>query len=62
MAHASGVGSGSSILGDLVITAPPMMQGLSIRGVGVCFSLPRIGIPLSDVFPADATHVSPLNL
>ena len=37
MAHANGVGSGSTILGDFVITSPPVMQGLSVRGAGVHF-------------------------
>ena len=60
--QASGVGSSSTILGDLVSTVPLMLYGLSVRGAGVCFSLPRIGVPPSDVFPADATHVSPLTL
>ena len=62
MAHASSVGSGSTILGDLMITSTPMIQGLSFRGAGVHFSLPRTSVPLSDVFLADATHVSPLTL
>ena len=62
MTHVSSVGFGSTILSDLIITAPPMMQGLLVRGAGVRFSLPRTSIPLSNVFPADATHVSPLTL
>ena len=62
MTHASGVGSGSTILSDLVNTVPPILFGLSIRGVGVHFSLPRTGVPPSDVFSTDATHVSPLTL
>ena len=62
MTYANSVGSGSTILGDLVIRTPPVMQGLSVRGAGVRFSLPRTSIPLSNVFPADATHVSPSTL
>ena len=60
--HASSMGFGSTILGDLVSTVPPILYGLSVRGAGVCFSLPRTGVPLLDVFPTDATHVSPLTL
>ena len=60
--HTSGVGSGTTILGDLVSMVPPILYGLSIRGVGVHFSLPRTAVPPSDVFSVDATHVSPLTL
>ena len=60
MTHASGMAR--TILGDLVSTVPLMLYGLSIRGVGVRFSLPRTSVPPSYVFPADATHVSPLTL
>ena len=60
--HTSGVGSGSTILGDLMIIMPPVMQGLSVREVGVRCSFPRIVVPLSDVFTVDAIHVSPLTL
>ena len=60
MTHASSMGSSSTILGDLVSTVPPMLYGLSVRGAGVCFSLPRTGVPPSDIFPTDATHFSPL--
>ena len=60
MTYASSVGSGSNIHGDLVSTVPPILYGLLVRGAGVCFSLPRTGIPPSDVFLADATHISPL--
>ena len=45
MTHASGIGSGSTIFGDLVITMPLVMQGLSVRGTGVRFSFPRTGVP-----------------
>ena len=61
--HASGVGPGGTIPGDFLDTTPPMIQGLSVRGARVFFFfLPRTGIPLSDVFHIDATHVSPLTL
>ena len=56
------MGSSSTILGDLVSMVPPMLYGLSVRGVGVYFSLPSLGVPPSDVFPADATHFNPLTL
>ena len=62
MAHASGVASSSTILGDLMSTMPPLLYGLSITGTGTRFPLPRAGMPLSDVDPADATHVSLLTL
>ena len=62
MTHASGVGSSSTILIDMVNTVPLMLYGLSVRGAGVRFSLPRTSVPPSDVLPADATYVSPLTL
>ena len=56
------MGYSSTILGDLVSTMPLMLYGLSVRGMGVHFSLPRTGVPPLDVFPIDATHVSPSTL
>ena len=41
---------------------PLILYGLSITGAGTRFPLPRAGIPLSDVDPMDATHVSLLTL
>ena len=58
----SSMGSGSTILSDLVSTVPPILYGLSVRGAGVHFFLPRTGIPPTNVFPINATHVSPLTL
>ena len=62
IAHASGIVSNSTILGDLVSTVSPMLYGLSIMGTGTHFPLPSAGTPLSDVGPADATHVNLLTL
>ena len=55
--HTSGVPSGI-ILYDLVSIVSSMLYGLSIIGTWTCFPLPRAGMPLSDVDPTDATHVS----
>ena len=52
------MGPGGTILSDFWNTAPPMLYGLSITRAGTRFLLPRVGTPLSDVDPADATHVS----
>ena len=62
MAHASGVASSGTILGDLVSTMPPILYGLSITGTGTHFPLPRAGTPLLDMDPVDATYVSLLTL
>ena len=62
MAHGSIVGSDSIISGDFVNPVPPMLVGLSIRGLGTCFLLPQAGMPLPKIAPTDATHVSPLPL
>ena len=57
MARASSVASGT-ILGDFVGAVPLILYGLLIVGTRTCFSLPRAGMPLLDVDPANATHVS----
>ena len=62
IAHTSSVASSGTILSDLMSTVPPMLYGLSIMGTGTRFTLPRAGMPLSDVDPIDTTHVSLLTL
>ena len=42
MTHISIMASSGAILGDLVNTVPPMLYGLSIMGMGTCFSLPGL--------------------
>ena len=54
----SGVASTSTILSDLVSTIPLILYGLLIIGIGTHLPMPRAGMPLLDVDPADATHVS----
>ena len=39
-------------------TMPPILYGLPITEIETYFTLPRASTPLSDVDPADATHVS----
>ena len=41
---------------------PPMLVGVSIMGSGARFFLPRTGVPIPKIAPADATHVSSLPL
>ena len=41
---------------------PPMLVGVSITGSGARFALPRVGVPVPEIAPADATHVSFLPL
>ena len=41
---------------------PPMLVGVSITGSGARFVLPRAGVPVPEIAPADATHVSSLPL
>ena len=62
MAHASGVASNGTVLGDLVNMVPPILYELSIMGMGTRFSLPRADTLLSNVASADTTHVSLLTL
>ena len=57
-AHASGVASSGAVLGDLVSTMPSILYGLSIIGTGTRFALTKTGTHLSDIGPADTTHVS----
>ena len=52
------MGLSGTILSDFMNTKPSMLYGLSIIGARTRFPLPRVGIPFSDVDPADATHVS----
>ena len=50
------------VVSSLVNLVSPMLVGLSITGIGTCFLLPRVGMPLPEIAPADATHVSFLPL
>ena len=56
--HASNVGLRSTILGDFMNLMPLILYALSITEVGTRFSFPKAGTPLSDVVPADTTHIS----
>ena len=62
MAHASGVGSGGIISGDFVNPMPSMLVRLLITRSGTCFLLPMAGMPLLEIAPTNATHVSFLPL
>ena len=61
-AHASGVGSSGIISSDFVNPVPPMLVDVSITGSGARFILPKAGVPVPEIAPADATHVSSLPL
>ena len=41
---------------------PRMLVGVSIIRSGARFILPRVGVPVPEIAPADATHVSSLSL
>ena len=40
----------------------PILMGMSITGSGTHFVLPRAGVSVPEIAPADATHVSSLPL